>query len=205
MLKNILKRSLYLIDDTSNTSFTKLLNHNIIYKSFAIASKFNKFKNSKPEQFRYKIEEFNPKGSKYSLKSEPTPEQANQEEFSPGVAIPKYLEMEEYNKTHGIDDSPEGEAPKRGISLKGLKPGKRMTIIKPKFQKKMTKEELQENRKQILLESALKEKNLRIGLSKEEIYLLDNNDNSVSRSEEKYVAVEKQKYKDEIKKMRNEN
>jgi ribosomal protein S4 len=208
MLKKIFNKNLVKSKNTilSYKNPTPLPNSifTIQFQKFAYNKSFRS-KNSNPVQFKYKIEEFNPKSSKYSLKnSEKIVEQPNQEEESPGVKIPKYLEIEEYNRmnNNGEEQSEDGQ-PRRGISLKGLKSGKRLTVIKPAFQKKMTLKEKGENKRQLLLEAEQKEKEIK-KLPREERKLLENNETSLVRHEEKYIAAESLKYKQELMQIRKD-
>lgn len=205
MLKKIFNKNLL---NTKNTSiYTSYICDNkflfkLQYQNFAYNKSFRS-RNSNPVQFKYKIEEFNPKSSKYSLKNaEKILEQPNQEQESPGVKIPKYLEIEEFNRNNNEEQSGDSP-PRRGISLKGLKSGKRLTVIKPAFQKKMTLKEKAENKKQLLLESEQKEKELK-KLPLEERMLLENNETSLVRHQDKYIEAENIKYKQELMKIRKD-
>lgn len=167
------------------TSFT------FVYKNCfqtILSKNFVKNKNIRPEEYKYKIEEFNPKQSKYSINKN--------HEIRPQGEMPKFLEKEELIKKQNIEE--ESSQPKRGISLKGLKSGKRLTIIKKPFQKKMTKEQLKLNKEKLELETKLKDKQI----SKEERLLIENKEHALMRHEGNFIEQENLKYKNEIKEMR---
>jgi hypothetical protein len=168
----------------SKTSFA------FVYKNCfqtILSKSFVKNKNIRPENYKYKIEDFNPKQSKYSINKNI--------EIKPQGEVPKFLEKDEFIKKQIIEQDSE---PKRGISLKGLKSGKRLVIIKKPFQRKMTKEQLKLNKEKLELETKIKEKQL----TKEERLLLENKEHSLMRHEGSFIEKENMKYRKEIKEMR---
>jgi hypothetical protein len=153
-------------------------------------------KHSKPENYSYKIEEFNPQGSKYSM-SHVKSNSLNPNTESSNKEVPRYLE----NDDRIQDRNEEGET--RGISLKGLKSGKRMKIIPKQIQKKMTKDERRENTKNLRLEAAKKERE-RLKLPMEERKLLENDEKAATRYDPGYVVESRNKLLAELAQIKKE-
>lgn len=175
-------------------------------------NKKNTFRKNKPtEEFTYKLDDFNMSSSKYSL---------NKEEQKYGVEVPQYLrDPEKFNKKmeNGIEidmatmqekREESEQSPRRGglINPKKLKSGKKVAIIKPEFQRKLTKQARLERHKQLLLEESKQEKNMKSNkfIAKEERKLIENNEKALDRFDDKYKALEKQKIRNEIVQIRKE-
>jgi hypothetical protein len=192
MLKNVSSKILF-----SNKITKNALPSQIIYKLSIFG--FKK-KLQRPDKYKYKIENFNTKASKYSIDSQNFDKLNFSSESNEETFIPPYLESD-YPK-HTFKKKLKGEEEQEeyhpGISMKSLKPGKRLVMPKKPFQKKPTKEERHEIRKQLRLEENINF----LKLAKEERKLIDNNESALQRTDEKYQYIVQQKYKEELERMR---
>jgi ribosomal protein S4 len=171
--------------------------HNSKFKPSS-KTNYNKGSNNL-ENFTYKIDEFIPSKSKYSLSEKTQPEQ---DQSSPTIRVPKYIENNDYYnkfvKGSKNEESSTDSKTKGIIPLKYLKPGRKSTIPIKSFQKKMNKEDRLKHRMELVKREERKK------VSYEEKKLLQNQETAISRMDLNYISEEKQKIKDLVNKIRQE-
>jgi ribosomal protein S4 len=159
----------------------------------------NKSNSSRLDEFTYKINEFVPSNSKYSISDKTQPDH---NETSPAVRVPKYIENNDYYnkflKSSKQDEDSTNPKTKGIIPVKFLKPGRKSKIPIKSFQKKMNKEDRLQHRKE------LEKREERKNISYDDRKLLKNEDTAISRNDIKYVADEKKRLKEIVSKIREE-
>ena len=147
--------------------FKKQICVNMSFNLFLKRVFFSTFKHKKkdnPQNYKYKIDHFNPKQSKYAL----------QAEYQVPANIPKYLENYKDIEKKESSDSNYSKI-RDNIRRKDLKPGKRMKLPKPIRNKKPSKEE------KLLLKEEKEKENIRLLPS-----------TTVDRNDPKYISQQKE-------------
>lgn len=174
-------------------------------QKFLARNKKNLNKSLKREEnikdFNYKIQNFHPASSKYTLRNEP-------EEISKiSEGKPNFLSEDKNSNKIKVDiggykHSNSKESQKHVKRL--LTPGKMMTLQKKVLQKKLSLQEKRELRKRLRIEEHEKIKSQAKMKLREERKLIDNKETSIDRYDPNYWIAERKKISTQLQQIRQE-